>query len=163
MSLSVGAGDAVTLSSLWLLPAPGEYPNATSVNFGDQLELVGFELVPRRVAPGETMNLTLYWRARQALSMDYTFFAQVVDQDTTRWASYDMPPDGGTAAWKSGDVYRVDLPLQLSPETPPSVYPIHLGMYTRDSDGTFRRLQVVADDGRITQDNFLLLTRIRVD
>jgi len=113
--------------------------------------------------PGQTIDLTLYWRPLRPLNRDYTFFAQVVDEDTTRWASYDYPPAGGTSSWTEGEVQTMTLPLTLSADTPARVYPIHLGIYTRSEDGSFLREQLVAEDGRITQDNFLLLTKIRVD
>jgi hypothetical protein len=163
LRLASGEGDAATLALLKLLPAPGTYPNPTAVDFGGQLELVGYDLSPRRAKPGQTIDLALYWRASHALSVDYTFFAQVVDQDTTLWASNDMPPPGGTTSWQMGEVYTLNMPLSLSPDTPPAVYPIHLGMYTRDNDGGFHRLQIVAEDGRITQENFLRLALVRVD
>jgi hypothetical protein len=38
-----------------------------------------------------------------------------------------------------------------------------LGVYTRTEDGGFQRLQLVTGDGRITQDDVLTLTKIRVD
>ncbi|MBE2224852.1 MAG: hypothetical protein IAF02_25150, partial [Anaerolineae bacterium] len=47
--------------------------------------------------------------------------------------------------------------------TPGGIYPLILGMYTRPHDNGFQRLQLVAGDGRITQETFLRLTLMRVD
>ncbi|MEW5988584.1 MAG: glycosyltransferase family 39 protein, partial [Chloroflexota bacterium] len=85
-------GDAATLAKLTLTPIPGQFPNPLAVNFEGELELVGYELKSRRLSPGDTLALVLYWRALRPLSTDYTFFAQVVDKDTTRWASHDLSP-----------------------------------------------------------------------
>ncbi|MCB8981224.1 MAG: glycosyltransferase family 39 protein [Ardenticatenaceae bacterium] len=154
----VDGGDSVVLAELVLEPAPGNVPNPTLVNFGNELELVGFELNPRQVAAGETVDLTLYWRAKRPLTTDYTIFAQVVDEDTTRWASQDLGQP--TSSWAEGELQTVQMSLPLSPDTPGKVYPIILGLYTVE-DGQFNRLQIIAEDGRPT-DDFLRLTLLRV-
>jgi len=150
--------DSVVLNSLYLEPVPGDVPNPTLVNFANELELVGFELNPRQVAAGETVDLTLYWRAKRPLTTDYTIFAQVVDEDTTRWASQDLGQP--TSSWTEGELQTVQMNLTLSPDTPGKVYPIILGLYTVEA-GQFNRLQIIAEDGRPT-DDFLQLTLLRV-
>jgi hypothetical protein len=159
------SGEAAVLARLSLEPAPGDFPNATQVNFHNEVELLGYELSLRRAQPGETADLTLFWRARRPLTADYTLFAQVVNlQDTTRWASRDMAPlEVRTSTWAPGEVQTTTLSLTLAEETPPDIYPVILGLYTVTADGRFDRLQVVAADGRITQDDFLRLTLLRVD
>ena len=150
--------DSVFLEVIYLDPAPGDVPNPTLVNFDNELELVGFELDPRQAAAGETVDLTLYWRAKRPLPTDYTIFAQVVDEDTTRWASPDLGQP--TSTWAKGELQTVQMSLPLSPDTPGKVYPIILGLYTVE-DGQFNRLQIIAEDGRPT-DDFLRLTLLRV-
>ncbi len=153
--------DAVTLAVLQLEPVPGQYPNAASVNFMNELELVGYELEPRLTDPGQTVNLRLYVKAIRPLTTDYTFFAQVLDEDTTRWASLDLGQP--TSAWPLGEVQIVEMPLAIAVDTPANVYPLILGVYTLTEAGGFQRLQLVTGDGRITQDDILNLTKIRVD
>jgi hypothetical protein len=53
------------------------------------------------------------------------------------------------------------MTLTLSEETPYGVYPVIVGAYTRTTDGGFERLQLVRD-GRITMDDALTLTLVRV-
>ncbi|MCC6606373.1 MAG: glycosyltransferase family 39 protein [Anaerolineae bacterium] len=154
----VDGTDSVVLVTLPLEPTPGDVPNPTLVNFENELELVGFELNPRQVAAGETVDLTLYWRAKRPLTTNYTLFAQVVDEDTTRWASQDVGQP--TSSWAAGELQTVQMSLPLSPDTPGQVYPIILGLYTVE-DGQFNRLQIIAEDGRPT-DDFLQLTLLRV-
>ncbi len=166
--LLASENDTATLSVLQLQPVSGEYPNATSVNFMNDLELVGFELEPRRVVAGETANLRLYVQALRPLPIDYTFFAQVVDEDTTRWAANDfnplnLNPVNGTASWPPGEVQILEMPLPIAADAPARVYPLILGVYSRTADGGFQRLQLVTSDGRITQDDVLPLTKIRID
>jgi hypothetical protein len=154
----VDGADSVVLATLPLEPASGAVPNPTLVNFENELELVGFELTPRQAAAGETVDLTLYWRAKRPLTTNYTLFAQVVDEDTTRWASQDVGQP--TSSWAEGELQTVQMSLPLSPDTPGQVYPIILGLYTVE-DGQFNRLQIIAEDGRPT-DDFLQLTLLRV-
>ncbi len=159
LSLTDG-GDATTIAHLRLEPVPGDYPNSVTVNFEDELELIGFEVEPRRAQPGDQINLTLYWRAKRPLTANYTFFAQTVDLDTTtRYAAQDLPQT--TSSWQPGAVQPVNMSFTLAPDTPSDLYPIILGMYTQNN-GNFDRLQMMTADGRLT-DDFLILTPIRVD
>ena len=150
---------SVTVATMMLESLPGLYPNPILVNFEDELELVGYEISPRRVQPGDTVWLSLYWRTQRPLNDDYTFFAQVVADDTTRWGSLDLPQP--TSSWPESEVQVIQMPLDLSQETPADLYPIIVGLYTRTEDGGFARLQIVTDDGRLT-DDFLSITPIRV-
>lgn len=155
-----GGLDAAELAQISLLPRIGAAPNPLSVNYEDELELVGFSLPKRRLKPAETVELELHWRALKDLGTDYTLFAQVVDNDTTRWASDDLEME--TADWEPGDVQQMAVTMQVDPETPAGVYPLIVGLYTRDEDGEFIRLQTVTAEGRLT-DDFYVLTQVRID
>lgn len=154
--------DAITLQAISLQPIPGEYPNATAVNFMNELELLGYALQPRQTQPGGAAAVTLYVQARRPLRYDYSFSVQAVNlQDTTRWGSHDLTLP--TSTWLPGEVQTIEMPFTLAADTPPEVYPLILVIYRQAEDGSWPRLQLVAADGRITQDNFLLLTYLRVD
>jgi hypothetical protein len=160
--------DAVTLATIGLQPRGGAYPNPVSIFFEHGLELVGFAVEPRRVAAGGALEVRTIWRPSEPLPADFTFFAQVVGADTTRYAAIDAAPPTPTSAWTPGEVYEVRLPLAIDPATPaagatPSdAYPLIVGLYTRTAEGGFDRLQLVTPDGRLTED-YLTLTLIRVD
>ncbi len=152
--------DALEVTRLFLEPAPGNLPNPVSVNFENQLTLSGFVLDSQRIEPGGQIIVTLYWLPEQQLEEDYTFFAQLVDQDTTRWASQDLQIT--TSDWPQGELQRIELILPVAAETPASVYPLIIGVYSRSSDGDFDRLQVVTDQGRLT-DDFLSVAKLRIE
>ena len=151
--------DALELTQVSLEPVPGDLPNSGSVNFENELTLSGFALESQRIEPGDTIILTLYWLPERKLAEDYTFFAQLVDQDTTRWASQDLQMT--TSDWPKGEVQKVELLLPVAAETPASVYPLIIGVYSRSSEGGFDRLQVVTDQGRLT-DDFLSVAKVRI-
>jgi hypothetical protein len=154
--------DAVVLTTIPLVPGEGPYPNPVSLFFEHGLELVGFAVAPRRVPAGGTIELVTYWRPAEPLPADYTFFAQIVDEDTTRYAAADVTPQTPTSDWATGEVVEVRFSLVVDPATPPDAYPLIVGLYTRTADGGFDRLQQVTADGRLT-DDFLVLTLVRVD
>lgn len=151
---------AVTLATLPLTAVAGNTPNPLSVQFEKGFELVGYTLSPRRAAAGDTVELTLHWQLHGVLNEDYTFFAQVMDKETTRWASMDFPVP--TSQWPVGRPQPVPLALTLQTDTPSEVYPVIIGLYTLSASGEFQRLQRITADGRPT-DDFLELTLLRVD
>jgi 4-amino-4-deoxy-L-arabinose transferase-like glycosyltransferase len=154
------------LAPLQLQAIPGELPNPVAVNFGNEVELVGFSIEPRRARPGETVALTLYWRALRPQTQNYTFFAQVVGDwggANERYAAADVAPALATSTWAIGEVQTITLPLTLRPDTPAEAYPIIIGLYTQGPDGSFNNVQRVDERGRILNEAFLNLTAIRVD
>ncbi|MEZ4643918.1 MAG: glycosyltransferase family 39 protein [Chloroflexota bacterium] len=154
--------DHVDLQQLSLQPVPGAYPNATAVNFMNDVTLVGYTLEPRRAQAGETVTLTLYAQAERPLTTDYTFSAQVVNlEETTRWGSQDMYQP--TSSWVPGETQTIAMELTLAADTPANVYPLIVVLYYFAEDGGLQKLQLVTENGRITQDDFLLLTKVRVD
>jgi hypothetical protein len=159
--LFTGSGnDAAQLGMVMVEPPPGDVPNPVNINFEDEVALVGYNIAPRRLAPGETMVVTLYFRPYQPLDTNYTIFAQVVDEDTTRWASDDQFRE--TSPWQEGEITAVQLNLPINDATPAAVYPLIVGLYVQTAQGQFERLQIMTAEGRLT-DDFLLLTRVRVD
>lgn len=157
--LSMEQGDLLVLEQLPLAAAAGTTPNPVSINFGKQFELVGFDLDPRRGAAGESVHLTTYWRPLTGSPVDYTFFAQLVGEDTTRWAAADIGL--GTSGWAADEIYQVEAELVVREETPPGIYPLRIGIYKNGPDGIVN-LQRVTAEGRLT-DDFLNLTVVRVD
>ncbi len=158
LRLASGA-DAAELGVVRLAPRPGEVPNPLSVNFEDRLRLIGFDLDARVVAPGEELTLVLTLEATRLLDRDYTFFAQVLGVEQRRWAAADVP--AGTRGWPVGERQHVELSLAVDAGTPPDVYPLIIGVYSRTPDGGFDRLQTVTPEGRLTED-FVTLTLVRV-
>lgn len=154
--------DLAYLAILQVEPDSDELPNPVSINFEDEIELTGYDIEPRRSHPGETINLTLYWQARHGMDDDYTLFAQIVGEESTRWASHDYAPPEGTSSWIPGGIEPLALTLTLDQNTTPGLYPVIVGAYTRDADGNFDRLQMLTADGRLT-DDFLELTKVRID
>jgi len=147
-------GDRLPFGELALLPRSGSYPNPLSYRFGDRVELVGFEITPRRVRRGEAVTLTLYWRALRPIEHDYTVFTHVLEPPQTIWGQDDQPPAPPTSQWRVGEVYRETYILTVKPETPAGFYEVEIGLYRPDSGERLHR-----EDGT----DFLFVSRIRVE
>jgi len=143
------------------LPGLGEIPNPFGQNFANQIELLGYDLDRRTLRPGETLRVTLYWRALRTVTVNYSVFAHVRGLGETLWGGQDGWPQQGaapTSAWRVGDVIRDPYEVVVKPDTPPGQYDVEVGLY--DAAGV--RLQAFADDGRPTDADFVFLSRVRV-
>ena len=143
--------DSWIVGSLRVAESGGGWPNSVDIGFEDELRLVGFEIVPRVLAPGESFTLMTVWRVPDSPSTDLQLFAQVVDAQWRVWGSQ----DGGGPGWVTGTVTDTRQ-ITLIPETPPGTYPVNVGVLAY---GT--RLDVLGPDGRPVGD-FVALGPIRV-
>ena len=150
--------DNVRFGSVSLARTPQEIPNPVVTNLSNQIELVGYDMDRRAAAPGETIRLTLYWRARSTLPIDYTVFTHVLERPETLWAQHDKPLTPPASTWSVGQVMSDTYALTIKPDAPVGVYEVEIGVY---DPATFDRLRVITDDGRIT-DNYILLSKVRV-
>ncbi len=67
--------------------APISMENAVHVFFGEQIELLGYTLHQDRVAPGGTLDVTLYWRVHGELESGYWPTVQLVNLGVSEaWA-----------------------------------------------------------------------------
>lgn len=148
------------LDEIQIKAIAGDLPNPQSINFQNQIELVGYTLEPRIVVAGDSLQLTLYWRGQRPLDKNYSIFAHVRGGGETIWGQYDSwPLDGAapTVTWTPGEIITDVRTLTIAPETPPNVYDIEIGLY----DENVERLQVITPEGNWV-DNFVRLTKIRV-
>ena len=56
------------------VPAVAHY-----TNFGDQIALLGYHVAGESAAPGDTLELTLFWQAQRPLDIEYQVFVHVLD------------------------------------------------------------------------------------
>jgi 4-amino-4-deoxy-L-arabinose transferase-like glycosyltransferase len=155
-----GGRAALQLSSISVRPRPGDVPNPVSINLSDKLELIGYSLDERALAPGETVSLTLYWRALSPMEINYELFVHVLGEKNQIWANNQGPiTDRATCTnrWETGVVVEEQRELTLADDTPIGFYELELGVYAPAGG----RLKVLGDDGREVS-NRIFLTPIRV-
>ncbi len=116
--------------------AAAELQTRTGVNFGDQITLEGYALNAAEFAPGDILQLTLFWRADKPIDKRYKVFVHLGgDPASPPVAQHDGEPGGGlslTTAWQPGqtiaDNHGVYLPIDLAP----GAYSLVVGLYSVD-------------------------------
>jgi len=154
-------GDAVSLMRLRvesvdrrMVVPPIQHPLAA--NLGQQVESLGYDLDQTRVAPGEMLHLTLYWRAQAKMDTSYTVFTHLLDGANQVQSQQDNPPVGGsypTTLWAPGEVVADEYTLTVDADAPPGEHVIEIGLYVAE---TGQRLPVLDEAGQVIGDRILL-------
>ena len=104
--------------------------------FGENVELLGYELSTTTAQPGETVTLVTAWRVRQPLP-GAALFAHVIGPDALIAQADSLGAPG--ESWMAGDVVLQLHTLTLPVAAAPGDYPLAVGVYTRP-DGARLRL-----------------------
>ncbi len=134
-----------------------------SVNLGNQVDLVGYDLDKQEVRAGDTMRLTLYWRPRGEVEEDYTVFTHLIDAEGQIRAQDDDYPLGGdypTSFWGVGEVIQDQYALEVPLEVPAGEHDIEVGLYLASSGS---RLPVLDDAGQVLDNRVVLGTVMVTD
>ncbi len=126
------------------------------------IELVGYDLSAEKVAPGDTLTVTLVWRTEASLNSDYTVFVHLLDSDDELVAQSDHPPLSGaypTSFWVSGDVVRDPHVVEIDQSAPPGVCTLVVGMYR---SGSATRLPAYDRMGLRAEDDGIMAGRLAI-
>ncbi len=124
-----------------------------NIVFADQLELLGYDLETRAVKPGETLRVTLYWRALTPMSESYRVFVHLVGTENQTAGGADVIPARGafpTVYWKPGDTLRDVIAIAINENAPPGKYAIEVGVYPVGKPG--ERISTSSGDDRVLVD-----------
>jgi hypothetical protein len=118
------------------------------VAFGGQIELIGCTSDTAVRHPGESLRVTLYWRARRPLTQDYALALHLIGRGVEEVGKLDTWPGGGnapTSQWQPGvilaDTYW--LPITRSATTP-SQLKLNLAFWEGQADN---QLPITAASG----------------
>lgn len=137
-------------------------------DFADGVRLLGYNLEKARVAPGETLFLTLYWQAREPVEHRYKVFTHLLgevfnaESNNFLWGQQDNEPVSGsrlTTTWQIDEVIVDSYAIPVSLQAPAGSYTIEIGLY---DPATGLRLPVLDDQGQMAADH-LLLTQVSVE
>jgi hypothetical protein len=155
------ADDEVTLSMSGVglkreseVPTP---PQQQTANLGDNVKLLGYDLVADAIQPEESAVLTLYWQCLRPMTTSYTVFTHIVDDTGETRGQSDSIPDAGrrpTVGWLTDEVIADHYTIPLHEAAPPGQYQIEVGMYDWR---TGQRLAVSDETGRADAHNRVLL------
>ena len=99
------------------------------------IELLGYTL-QGTAAPGETLTVTLFYRATAAPTLNYTAFVHLLGparaDGSPLWAQVDSEPCGGglsTGKWRAGDVILDMVTLTIPADAAAGEYTLVTGFY----------------------------------
>ncbi len=123
---------------------PSSYHSLGEPVFGGVITLVGYRLNTDRFQPGQTIELTLIWRANRRIDHDYTVFTHLIDANQNQAAGHDSMPLNGqypTSDWLIGEEIVDSHPIALPANLPPGRYHLAFGLYDAK---TLQRLDATA-------------------
>jgi 4-amino-4-deoxy-L-arabinose transferase-like glycosyltransferase len=152
--------DAVSLNQVSILPRPGGYLNPIEANFGNKVDLMGYDMTARSILPGQAVTVTLYWRSRSTFTADYAVFLNAL-RPTLRTSAQDTgkPINGhfSTQVWQVGQVITDVRVLQFPITAKVGQLDVEVGWFLPKGD----RLDVLGADGHVI-DSRVLLSPIRI-
>jgi uncharacterized membrane protein len=141
-------------------PDPDSPPaHPVSANLGDQLELRGYDLSGPM---NNELEVTLYWRGQQPMSLDYSVFIHLLGPDGALVAQHDGQPwyevNIPTSSWQPGENVLDRHTLALPADLPPGPYQLQVGVYYWE---TLERLPLLENGAPVN--NFVDLGTITLE
>ncbi len=127
------------------------------------VRLLGYGLSADTLYSGESLHLTLYWRALAKTQKDYTVFTHLMDEEGRIWGQKDNFPAGGTrptSGWLVGEIVVDEYDIPVRGDAPPGEYTIEIGMYDLVSG---ERLTAFDAEGERLADDRVILTKVEVE
>ena len=111
----------------------GEGPrHVTDRRFAEPIALAGYDLSATSCAPGESLDLALYWRAAGPITRNYQAFTHLLAPDGSLAAGSDHIAGADnypTSLWTADTFIRNVFALRVSPDAPPGTYSLEAGLY----------------------------------
>ncbi|MBE7549493.1 MAG: glycosyltransferase family 39 protein [Anaerolineales bacterium] len=132
---------------LFALPTLPEGWTPVEANFANQIKLLGYVLPTRRVEPGGGLPLTLYWQSLAPVLGEYVVFDKLLDQNQQVYGGYDRLPREyySPILWAEGEIVEDGFAVPVTPDAPPGVYNLHVGLYSLKS-GSSLSLPLIQDN-----------------
>lgn len=119
-------------------PEPAAVPAArANAVFGDHITLTGYTVRPTDVAPGDIVQVTLFWHTSQALETRYKVFLHLIpEQGGPPLAQRDAEPGGNlapTTTWQAQETVIDNHGLLIPGDVAPGRYRLTVGLYPLDN------------------------------
>jgi len=134
---------------------PEEIQHPLGARLGDEVALLGYNLLTREVEAGDILQLTLFWQALAQPQERYKVFVHLLDEAGHIVGQWDSEPGDGlniTTLWPAGETVADNYGVLIRAGTPPSQHRIEVGMY---SPASGQRL-AVSEAGRDRGDHLVL-------
>jgi hypothetical protein len=146
--LTVYRPNVTDIELLWTQLSSQEYLlpelNNGPIQFGNSLELIGYDIQTPQVAPGEEARVATLWRVLSPLN-DAVLFTHLLGADNQPIAQADRL-DAPGQYWQKGDYFIQLHQFPVPKEVEPGHYPLIVGLYTRND---LQRIEVVNESHRV--------------
>jgi len=135
-------GEALTLDYVRIpspdaaAPSPEHLIQAELGGNGSRVLLLGYDLAEEYSAPGDELQLVLYWQALDPLEGDYTVFVHLLDDAGQIRGQGDGLPVGGfqpTTFWDPGEIIVDGHSVTIDADAVPGTYRLAVGLYLPSS------------------------------
>ncbi|MGH2592847.1 MAG: glycosyltransferase family 39 protein [Anaerolineae bacterium] len=133
-----------------------------TIAFGDQIELLGYDLDSANTRVGGQLRITFYWKALKSIDRDYVVFTHLRDASGQLRGQRDGMPLGGsnpTSFWQAGEVVADTYAIAIDPAAPPGDYTLGFGWYESDSS---LRLPALSVDGARYRDDVAVIPDLSI-
>ncbi len=89
------------------LQAEPSIARRVDIVYGDKIRLLGYDVSSSRVAPGDWIEMTLFWQSLAEMDEDYSIGIHLVDSNRRVISSRDSYPGHGmlpTSLWRAGQI-----------------------------------------------------------
>lgn len=111
--------------------APGQQSN-DAVTFGELARLINADVSPQKVAPGESVTVTLCWEPLAQTDRNYALFVQILGEADRKVGERNTHPGLGnypTSQWQPGKSFCDQVEVPILPAAPaPAVYSAVIGL-----------------------------------
>jgi len=151
-----GARTVVTSPEVEFLPGDPQglrRPHPLPVDFGGQLDFLGYEWLNASFTPGGQVDLLTYWRVRGPVEGRRKVFVHLLDAHSQVRGSHDGL-DAGLSSLQTGDVIVQLHRFWVAADAQPGEHQVEIGLY---DPATGQRL-VIVENGEPVADRLLLET-----
>lgn len=125
---------------------------SASPSITETITLLGYDLSPARIRPGTMLTVTLHWQVSQPLSLDYTSYVHLVNNNGQGLTQSDHQPGGDfypSHYWQTGEIVRDQHLLTVPPAIPPGEYRLRVGMYDQPEPGVLKSMGAGVEIGTL--------------
>ncbi len=130
------------------------------VLLGNRIGLLGFEPASLTVHAGQTIDVNVYWQAKEQTNVDSHLFIGVYAEDGALVTSTEEIPVGnalGTSRWTPGEILRHPIRMRLPVHLAPGLYNLRVTLYNPLTNEPLSAPPNVADASQI------MLTQIQIE
>lgn len=123
--------DAGPLIPMFTQTAPQRTIN---LNWDNQAQLLGYDVLPEVVSPNQPITINFYWRSLTNKTFDSRLFLQLVDSagnPITQWEGEAFRED--MYRWRPNGILPSQHTLWVGPDTPAGPYFVRMGFFDQDT------------------------------